>query len=87
MDKRTLTVTIKRPERSEFLGKASALTSINMRGQFDILPYHSNFITLIKDKVTVHLENKQPITYSLQSGIIKVSGDKVTVLIGIETHI
>jgi F0F1-type ATP synthase epsilon subunit len=81
-----LSVTIKRPERVEFLGKATAVTSLNMRGQFDVLPYHANFITLIKEKVTIHLENKEPITYNLQSGIIKVAEDAVTVLIGIETH-
>ena len=81
-----LSVTIKRPERVEFLGKATAVTSLNMRGQFDVLPYHANFITLIKEKVTIHLENKEPVSYTLQSGIIKVANDTVTVLIGIETH-
>jgi F0F1-type ATP synthase epsilon subunit len=81
-----LSVTIKRPERVEFLGKATGITSLNMKGQFDVLPYHANFITLIKEKVTIHLENKEPVTYKLQSGIIKVSEDNVTVLIGIETH-
>ena len=81
-----LTVTIKRPERVEFLGKAHAVTSINMKGTFDVLPYHANFITLIKDVVTIHFEDKEPVSYNLQSGIIKVSEDKVTVLIGIETH-
>lgn len=86
MSKPSLSVTIKRPERVEFLGKAFAVSSINMRGQFDVLPFHANFITLIREKVTIHLENKEPVTYALQSGIIKVSEDTVTVLIGIETH-
>ena len=81
-----LSVTIKRPDRVEYLGKAKAVTSLNMRGQFDVLPFHANFITLIKEKVTIHMENKEPVTYAIQSGIIKVAGDKVTVLIGIETH-
>ncbi len=81
-----LTVTIKRPERVEFLGKATAVTSLNMRGQFDVLPFHANFITLIQEKITIHQENKEPVTYKLQSGIIKVEEDNVTVLIGIETR-
>jgi F0F1-type ATP synthase epsilon subunit len=85
-DPLTLNVSIKRPEKVEFLGKAKAVTSINMRGQFDVLPYHTNFITLIKEKVTIHLENKEPVTYDLQSGIIKVTQNEVTILIGIETH-
>lgn len=84
---RTLEVHIKRPDRVEFTGIAKAVTSTNMRGTFDVLPFHSNFISLIRDKVTIHLdEGKEPITYSLESGIIKVTSNTVTILIGIETH-
>jgi F0F1-type ATP synthase epsilon subunit len=81
-----LTVNIKRPDRVEFTGVAKAVTSSNMRGTFDVLPFHSNFISLIKEKVTIHFEDKEPMTYSLQSGIIKVTENTVTVLIGIETR-
>lgn len=81
-----LSVNIKRPDRVEFTGHAKAVTSINMRGKFDVLPFHSNFISLIKDSITVHFEDKDPMSFSLQSGIIKVTENSVTVLIGIETH-
>ena len=81
-----LSVSVKRPDRVEFTGIAKAVTSSNIRGTFDVLPYHSNFISLIKDKVTIHLHDTEPITYTLQSGIIKVTGNNVTILIGIETH-
>jgi F0F1-type ATP synthase epsilon subunit len=87
-DKRNpLTVTIKRPEKVEFLGNARAVTSMNMKGPFDVLAYHTNFITLIRDKVTIHVESKDPVTYNLQAGIIKVTENQVTILIGIETHV
>lgn len=81
-----LSVSIKRPDRVEFTGKAKAVTSTNMRGTFDVLPFHSNFISLIKDKVTIHLEDSEPVSYALQAGIIKVTSNNVTILIGIETH-
>lgn len=81
-----LWVIIKRPDRMEFSGNAKAVTSINMRGLFDVLPFHSNFISLIKDQVTIHLEEREPLIFKLQSGILKVTGNTVTVLIGIETH-
>lgn len=81
-----LTVNIKRPDRVEFIGSAKAVTSTNMKGTFDVLPYHSNFISLIKEKVTVHILEGEPISYTLQAGIIKVTGNNVTVLIGIETQ-
>lgn len=82
-----LAVTIKRPDRVEFTGSAKAVTSSNMRGNFDVLPFHSNFISLIREKVIVHITEGEPITYTLQSGIIKVTGNSVTVLIGIETQV
>lgn len=81
-----LWVNIKRPDRIEFTGNAKAVTSINMRGKFDVLPFHSNFISLIKESITVHFEDKEPMSFTLQSGIIKVTENTVTVLIGIETH-
>jgi F0F1-type ATP synthase epsilon subunit len=83
---KVLSVTIKRPDRVEFTGNVKAISSVNMRGPFDVLPFHSNFISLIKDKVTIHHEDKDPVTYQLQAGIIKVTGNTVTVLVGIETH-
>jgi F0F1-type ATP synthase epsilon subunit len=82
-----LSVTVKRPDRVEFTGKAKAVTSFNMRGAFDVLPFHSNFISLIREKVIIHILEGEPITYTLQSGIIKVTGNNVTVLIGIETQV
>ncbi len=85
--KKTLTVHIKRPDRVEYTGTAKAVTSTNMKGTFDVLPYHSNFISLIKDKLVIHVIDGEPISYRLQSGIIKVSENNVTVLIGIETQI
>lgn len=81
-----LSVTIKRPDRVEFTGNVKAISSINMKGPFDVLPFHSNFISLIRDKVTIHPEDKEPVTYRLQAGIIKVTGNTVTILVGIETH-
>lgn len=82
-----LSVTIKRPDRVVFTGNVKAVTSVNMRGTFDVLPFHSNFISLIRDIVTVHHENDEQKSFPLQAGIIKVTGNSVTVLIGIETRL
>ncbi len=83
MSDRLLSVTVTGPKRQEFKGMAYAVTSINKDGKFDILPYHTNFITIIKDYVIVQQENKKQITFPLDSGIIKVYEDKVNILIGV----
>jgi F0F1-type ATP synthase epsilon subunit len=79
-----LSVVIKKPQRIEFKGVAKAITSVNSKGKFDVLPYHENFISLIKDSVTVHLDDKNIKTYDLKNGVLKVNGNTVTILIGIE---
>lgn len=74
------------PEATLFEGEVEAITSINNKGTFDVLPLHENFITIIKDKVVIHHKiggEKKDLT--LNSGIIKVSQNRVNVFVGIET--
>lgn len=80
-----LTVTIKDPERTAFEGQATAVSSSNTNGPFDILPYHANFITLIREVVVIHQPDGKEVKIPLQQGIMKIYEDKVHVLIGIET--
>jgi len=80
-----LTVTVKSPGKTVFSGPAQAVTSTNEKGTFDILPYHTNFISLIKDMVIIHQANQKELKIDLQTGIVKVFEDTVHILIGIET--
>ena len=82
-NKKLLNVTIKGPKNEEFNGLAFAVTSINSKGKFDILPYHANFITLIKEYVIIQQQDKKQITFPLDRGIIKCFEDKVNILIGV----
>ena len=81
-----LTVTVKSPGQTVFSGWALAVTSMNERGRFDVLPYHANFISLIKETVIIHQENDKELTLPLETGIIKVYEDTVHILIGIQTN-
>ncbi len=83
MDPKLLTVSVKGANRQEFQGLATSVTSLNNKGKFDVLPYHANFITLIKDYVIIQQQDKKQITFPLSTGIIKVQGDKVHVIIGV----
>ncbi len=83
MSSNLLTVTIKDPKSQIFNGEVLSITSTNKKGKFDVLPLHSNFISLIKDFVIVREQNKKEITIPLQSGVLRVGGDKVNILIGV----
>ena len=83
MNNNLLTVSVKGPKTELFNGRAFSITSINNKGKFDILPFHINFITLIKEYVIIREENKKEVTFPLDSGVLKVNEDKVKILIGV----
>ena len=80
-----LSITIRTREKVLFSGQAKALTSINEDGLFDVLPQHSNFISIIKDYVTVLKEDNTTLKFDLSSAIMQVTGDIVNIFVGILT--
>ena len=66
-----------------FQGSVKAVSSLNDKGLFDVLPQHANFITLIKEFVTVHLPGKQEKRIEVESGVLKVRDNNVEVYLGI----
>lgn len=70
-------------EKDPFRGEAEAVSSQNKLGKFDILPEHTNFITLIFGDLTIHTANKKKTSYQFERGVLEVSGDKVNVFLGL----
>jgi F0F1-type ATP synthase epsilon subunit len=66
-----------------FVGMAEAVSSKNRLGNFDILPRHINFISLIFDELTIHTLDKRKIIYKFQRGVLETSENKVRVFLGI----
>jgi F0F1-type ATP synthase epsilon subunit len=67
----------------DFEGQAEAVSSKNRLGKFDILPFHTNFITLIFGSLTVHTPDKKEIKYKFKRGVLEVSENKVNVFLGL----
>lgn len=80
-----LFVRINHPDRVIFEDTAKAVTSYNKRGIFDVLLYHENFITLIRQAVIIHRDNQKPLTIPIETGILKVYENTVNILVGIKT--
>lgn len=76
-------VTVRDRERVVFDGQAKAVSSTNASGVFDILPEHINFISLIKDFVTVHKMDGTNQEIKLPNGIVKVVKNDVRIYIGV----
>lgn len=63
-------------------GKATAVSSKNHLGDFDVLPGHINFISLISETITLHFPNED-VTYRFERGLLEVSENKVKIFLGI----
>jgi F0F1-type ATP synthase epsilon subunit len=66
-----------------FEGEAYAVTAINAKGLFDVLPRHSNFISFVRDKVVVTKLDRTKEEFPIQSGVMKVAGNDVAVYLGV----
>lgn len=78
-----LHVNIKDRSSVLFDGEADAVSTYNDLGLFDVLPMHQNFITLIKNKVTVHAKGMPKKEIKLDSGLLKSRGNKVNIYLGV----
>ena len=74
-----LEVDIKSRKKQYFKGKAHTLTSINDTGEFDILAYHANFITLIRQYIILNAKTKEEQKIEIDTGVLSVEENKVNV--------
>ncbi|MEZ6255390.1 MAG: hypothetical protein R3B92_01265 [Patescibacteria group bacterium] len=74
-------ITIRSRSKLHYQGMAVSLTSVNNTGKFDILGYHANFISLIKDYVLVvtSTESASPLRFDITDGVIYVDNSEVHV--------
>lgn len=64
-------------------GPAASISSINNTGPFDILPLHTNFISLIKEKVTLRLKDGSNREFALDDvGLIRNRANVVNIFLG-----
>ncbi len=79
----TVDVTINSPDEVLWQGKANSVSSENSIGLFDILPGHSNFVTLVKDKpIIIRMFDKEK-TFSYKNSVIAVHGEEVKIYVDI----
>jgi F0F1-type ATP synthase epsilon subunit len=74
-------------ERILYKGKALSLTTVNDQGLFDILPNHSNFISIIKDKLDILSPDGKTLSVPVTRAILKVFEGDVKVYLGIFSSI
>ncbi len=77
-----MTVQILTPEKTLFSGKASLVKVPGSNGSFEILKNHAPIIsTLEKGQIKIESENNQPVFFEINSGVIEVHKNNVTILV------
>lgn len=75
-----LKIKILSPNQVIYQGQARSLSSKNSFGNFDILPYHANFITLVqKEPIIVRDEKNKPVKYDFPLAIVYAANNEVKV--------
>jgi len=83
MNKALISATIKSKKKTLFEGTVESVTSKNERGIFDVLPFHTNFITLVKDYVVFNKGQKDEQKFDMEKGVLYVMSNEVNVYVGI----
>lgn len=80
MNNPTLHVRIISPQQLILDTEARSISSRNSQGNFDILPQHANFITLVENyPIVVMPPNQKPLTFNFPLAIIMTSENKVNI--------
>ncbi len=79
-----ISVTIFGLESVIYQGRVSALTSVNEKGKFDVLPLHSNFISIVKDYLILHERQGSEKEFKLSRGVLRIVNNEVTIFLGLE---
>lgn len=76
----TLRVRIVSPQELMLDIQASSVSSKNLQGNFDILPQHANFITLIENQpIVIGVKRQKPLTFKFPIAIILATENRVNI--------
>lgn len=83
----TLHVRIISPKQLILETEAKSVSSKNSQGNFDILPQHANFITLVENTpIIVRPLNGKPLVFNFPFAIVMATENKVSVYTYVSTE-
>jgi len=80
----SLQVKVFSPSTIYYEGQARSVSATNKTGEFDILPLHHNFITLlVAGSVTINTLKSAVITVPIKQSMLHVENNQVTVFLDV----
>lgn len=83
----SLSIIVRDRQRILFKEEVKAVTSLNDTGIFDVLPEHANFISLIREYLTIHRHDGTKQDLKIEGGVLKVFGNEVRIYLGLKTSV
>ena len=83
MAKKALEVTVRTRQNVVFKGEAEAVSSVNTVGPFDILAGHTNFVSMIRNMLTIHKLDGSRMDIVVENGVLVVENNIVQVFLGV----
>lgn len=83
-DRSQLSVVARAPFHVYYEGEAQAVSAANVVGQFDVLPGHADFFSILEPgEVAIETGSTDPIKFNISNGIIAVRNDEVMLFVNI----
>ena len=76
-----LSVIARAPFHIYYEGDAQAVTATNTVGEFDILPGHADFFSVLIPGEIIIETGEDPVNFSITNGIVAVRGDQVMLFV------
>jgi F0F1-type ATP synthase epsilon subunit len=83
--KKLIIVIIRDAENIIYDGEVDRISSFNEVGRFDIYPKHANFISIIRERITLYRDHKVVKDLKIEQAIMKVKDDHANIFLGIDT--
>ena len=77
----TLSVVARAPFEVYYEGEARSLTATNPIGEFDILPGHADFFSVLSPCDVIIETSHEPINFTITNGIITVRDNEVMIFV------
>lgn len=80
-DKATLSVIARAPFHIYYEGTAQAVSATNRIGDFDVLPGHADFFSILNAGEIVIDTGNEPVSFTIHDGIIAVRDNEVMLFV------
>lgn len=78
-------LTVRDAENIIFEGEVDRISSFNEVGRFDIYSKHANFISIIRQQLTLYKNHQMLKDLKIEQAVLKIKNNTASIFLGIDT--